>query len=110
MLVCDWCCVRLRMCVRARMCVDINWNEGMQCVYVLYVDKECKWKVGLTGSECVKKLNEPVYKLAKYLLIVVLYNSELSSVYVMEGRMSGWLKMMDCKPCGKDQSGSALII
>jgi hypothetical protein len=95
---------------RERMCVAVNWNDGLQCVYIVSVDKEGKWKVCLTGIECVKKLSEPVHDLAKYLLIVMLYNRELPSVYVMEGRMSGWLKMMDCKLCGKDQSWSALII
>jgi len=76
----------------------------MQYVYVVYVDKEGKWKVCLTGSESVKKWSEPVHELAKEWLIVVLYNREISAVYVMEGRLSGWLKMMDCKPCGKSQS------
>lgn len=79
-------------------------------MYIVFVDKVGKWKVGLTGTVCVKKLSEQVHELAKYLLIVVLYNRGLPSVYVMEGRMSGWLKMMDCKLCGKDHSWSALII
>ena len=44
-------------CVGAcvRVCVGVTWNDGMQCVYVVYVDKAGKWEVCLTGSECGKK-------------------------------------------------------
>ena len=43
------------VCVRTCLYVGVNWNDGMQYVYVVYVDKEGKWKVCLTGSESVKK-------------------------------------------------------
>jgi len=43
------------MCVFACVCVGANWKDGMQYVYVVYVDKGGKWKVCFTVSECVKK-------------------------------------------------------